>query len=122
MKNFMWITGAVFGVVLFGTSLVFAEDQKMHSKQALVATSDGGVVIFIDGKLAKYDATMNLVKEVEIKKELEIKTESAPTQNSTIDENQALLPVTEIVSTTSQEPLAPETPSASGAEGESVQS
>ena len=34
---------------------------------AVVATSDGGVVVLTGGKLAKYDNSLNLVKEVEIK-------------------------------------------------------
>ena len=38
----------------------------MH-QQSLVATSDGGVVVLSGGKLMKYDSSLNLVKEVEMK-------------------------------------------------------
>ena len=40
----------------------------MHQSPSLIATSDGGVVILMGGKLAKYDKELNLVKEVEMKK------------------------------------------------------
>lgn len=39
----------------------------MGMHPTVVATSDGGVVVLAGGKLAKYDASLNLVKEVEIK-------------------------------------------------------
>ena len=38
----------------------------MH-KPSVVATSDGGIVIVDGPKIAKYDAQLNLVKEVELK-------------------------------------------------------
>ncbi len=37
------------------------------TQEALVATSDGGVVVLAGGKLMKYDSALNLVKEVEVK-------------------------------------------------------
>ncbi len=39
----------------------------MHRPPSMIATSDGGVLVLNGGKLAKYDAQLNLVKEVEIK-------------------------------------------------------
>jgi hypothetical protein len=45
--------------------------------QTVVATSDGGVVILSGGKLAKYDAGLNLVNEIEIKKDKEPKPAAA---------------------------------------------
>ncbi len=39
---------------------------KMGAKN-MVATSDGGVVIMVGGKIIKYDKDLNLVKEVEFK-------------------------------------------------------
>ena len=39
----------------------------MMNKPMLVATSDGGVVVLAGKKLYKYDASLNLVKEADIK-------------------------------------------------------
>jgi hypothetical protein len=39
----------------------------MHQQPTVVATSDGGVVVLQGPKLAKYDAQLNLVGEVELK-------------------------------------------------------
>jgi hypothetical protein len=36
-------------------------------KSSMVATQDGGVIVLVMNKLQKYDADLNLVKEVEIK-------------------------------------------------------
>jgi len=44
---------------------------KMMGTKELLATQDGGVVLMIGNKLIKYDAGMNLVKEVEIKIDME---------------------------------------------------
>jgi hypothetical protein len=41
------------------------------SHEAMVATSDGGVVVWTGGKLKKYDSNLNLVKEVELKVDYE---------------------------------------------------
>jgi hypothetical protein len=38
---------------------------------AMVATSDGGVVVWAGGKLMKYDGSLSLVKEVELKVDYE---------------------------------------------------
>lgn len=43
----------------------------MMGGKELLATQDGGVVLMIGDKLIKYDASMNLVKEVEIKIDME---------------------------------------------------
>ena len=39
----------------------------MHQQPVMTATSDGGVVVFMGGKLSKYDASLTLVKEIELK-------------------------------------------------------
>jgi len=39
----------------------------MHQQPTVVATSDGGIVVLQGPKLAKYDASLNLVNEVELK-------------------------------------------------------
>ncbi|MBU1913381.1 MAG: hypothetical protein KKB22_07605 [Candidatus Omnitrophica bacterium] len=44
---------------------------KMMCGTELLATQDGGVVLMLGNKLIKYDASMNLVKEVEIKIDME---------------------------------------------------
>lgn len=44
---------------------------KMMGAKELIATQDGGVVLIMGNKLIKYDASMNLVKEVEIKPDME---------------------------------------------------
>lgn len=41
----------------------------MMNKTSMVAANDGGVIILNGQKLSKYDANLNLVKEVEIKSE-----------------------------------------------------
>jgi hypothetical protein len=41
------------------------------SHDAMVATSDGGVVVWAGGKLMKYDGSLNLVKEIELKVDYE---------------------------------------------------
>jgi len=43
----------------------------MMGEKKLVATQDGGAVLMMGNKLIKYDAQMNLVKEVEIKMDME---------------------------------------------------
>lgn len=42
----------------------------MHSK-SMVASSDGGIIVMSGNKLLKYDKDLNLVKEVEIKVDME---------------------------------------------------
>jgi hypothetical protein len=44
--------------------------EHMMAKQ-MVATSDGGVIILIGHKIIKYDKNLNLVKEAEIKMDME---------------------------------------------------
>jgi hypothetical protein len=41
------------------------------SHDAMVATSDGGVVVWAGGKLMKYDSGLNLTKEIELKVDYE---------------------------------------------------
>jgi hypothetical protein len=44
---------------------------KMMMPQAVVATEDGGIVVMAGNKLMKFDKNLNLVKEVEIKIDIE---------------------------------------------------
>lgn len=90
MRKSAWIIMLV--IVLAGSSLVYAEGMKggmmgkgmRHGKsmkmcpmmktmttRSVVATSDGGVVVVMGNKLTKYDKNLNVVKEVELKMDLE---------------------------------------------------
>jgi hypothetical protein len=40
-------------------------------ERSVVATSDGGVVVVMGNKLTKYDKDLNVVKEVELKMDME---------------------------------------------------
>jgi len=44
---------------------------RMMMHKCVVATSDGGIVVMIGNKLTKYDKNLNLVKEAEIKIDME---------------------------------------------------
>ncbi len=56
--------------------------QMMGSMQRqMVATSDGGVIVLAGNKLLKYDKDLNLVKEVEIKTEVELKIDAGSVQD-----------------------------------------
>lgn len=44
--------------------------KKMMTKE-IVATGDGGVIVFVGNKLMKYDKDLNLIKEVEIQVDME---------------------------------------------------
>lgn len=46
-------------------------NKMMMGCKELIATQDGGVVLMMGHKLIKYDAQLNLVKEVEIKIDME---------------------------------------------------
>jgi hypothetical protein len=46
-------------------------NKTMMDEKKLVATQDGGIVLMMYNKLIKYDAGMNVVKEVEIKMDME---------------------------------------------------
>ncbi|MDO8602885.1 MAG: hypothetical protein Q7O04_03435 [Candidatus Omnitrophota bacterium] len=44
---------------------------KMMNDKKLLATQDGGVVLMIGSRLIKYDAQLNIVKETEVKIDME---------------------------------------------------
>ena len=46
-------------------------NKMMMGGKELIATQDGGVVLMMGSKLIKYDAQLNVVKEVEIKIDME---------------------------------------------------
>lgn len=46
-------------------------NKTMMNEKKLVATQDGGVVLMMCNKLIKYDANLNVVKEVEVKMDME---------------------------------------------------
>jgi hypothetical protein len=43
----------------------------MMMKREVIATQDGGVIVMIGNKMLKYDKDLNLVKEVEVKMDVE---------------------------------------------------
>ncbi len=132
MKKVIFFT-MILGVGLFAGVSAFAEDQDMlqqregresqdqgmmagkmgmkgemmkkgmHQQPTLIATTDGGVVMFFGGKLAKYDAQLNLVKEVEIK------GGPMPKKPLMEDESQMPLPTTETINAASQTPAVSDT-------------
>jgi hypothetical protein len=53
-----------------GCSMCHMNKMMMGCKE-LIATQDGGVVLMMGHKLIKYDAQLNVVKEVEIKMDME---------------------------------------------------
>jgi len=85
MKKVLFVLLAVLISVSF-VSMSFARDKgdekydkkeqhcpmyKMMGGKELLATQDGGVVLMMGNKLIKYDAQLNLVKEAEIKIDME---------------------------------------------------
>jgi len=55
--------------------------QMMGSMQKqMVATNDGGVIVLAGNKLLKYDKDLNLVKEVELKTQFELKIDAGSMQ------------------------------------------
>jgi len=55
--------------------------QMMGSMQRqMVATSDGGVIVLAGGKLLKYDKDLNLVREVDLKTNVELKIDAGSMQ------------------------------------------
>ncbi len=54
-----------------GCSTCHMNKMMMMEGKKLVATQDGGLVLMVGNKLIKYDASMNVVKEVEIKMDME---------------------------------------------------
>ena len=80
---------------------------KCMSDKSLVATSDGGVVVLVGQKLIKFDKDLNIVKEVEIKIDIEGMQKICPMMGrGMMDDN---------------EPQAPETPAAKEAPEKSEQ-
>ena len=59
-KGEMMARGSMHGMMMKGMM-----------EKSMIATSDGGVIISVGNKLMKYDKSLNLVKEVEIKIDME---------------------------------------------------
>jgi hypothetical protein len=86
MKKFAFILMILTGLV-FTNNSAFADYHESEGPggQDMVATPDGGVIVLSGPKLAKYDAQLNLVKEIELKgspKPMDIAegTDAPPTQ------------------------------------------
>ena len=54
-----------------GCSMCHMHKMMMAEGKKLIATQDGGVVLMMGNKLIKYDAQLNVVKEAEIKMDME---------------------------------------------------
>ena len=54
-----------------GCPMCHMNKEMMMGGKKLVATQDGGAILMMGNKLIKYDAQMNIVKEVEIKMDME---------------------------------------------------
>ena len=56
---------------MMGKGMMGGMVMKSMMEKTMVATSDGGVIVLAGNKLTKYDKDLNVVKEVEIKMDME---------------------------------------------------
>ena len=61
----------------------------MMGKTQMVATDEGGVIVLAGQKLMKYDADLNLVKEVEIKMPMPMGGKQCPMMGKMMDKGAA---------------------------------
>ena len=59
------------GKGMMGGKMMGMHMMKMMMEKSVVATSDGGIVVVTGNKITKYDKNLNLVKEAEIKVDME---------------------------------------------------
>ena len=98
MKSRLWVLALCLGILLSCRPAFAEEGQKgedfhggkhkmmgMMHNDSLVATSDGGVAVLQGPRLLKYDASLTLVKEVELPKG---KKPEHPEGQAPQDENQ----------------------------------
>jgi hypothetical protein len=60
-------------------------NKMMMGEKKLVATQDGGAVLMMGNKLIKYDAQLNIIKEVEIKIDMEEMKKNCPMRSKMQD-------------------------------------
>ncbi len=70
-KEMMGMGGGMMGKGMMDGKMMGMMGMCSMMHPTIVATSDGGVVILIGNKLTKYDKNLNVVKEVEIKMDME---------------------------------------------------
>ncbi len=70
MKGDMMDKGVMMGGKMMGMMGMCPMMQSMMQK-SVVATSDGGIIVVAGNKLTKYDKDLNVVKEVELKMDME---------------------------------------------------
>jgi len=69
--------GGMMGGGMMEKGMMDGKMSGMHSmmksmmERSIIATSDGGIVIVIGNKMTKYDKDLNVVKEVELKMDME---------------------------------------------------
>ena len=61
----------------------------MMGKAQMVATDEGGVIVLAGPKLMKYDADLNLVKEVEVKMPMPMGGKQCPMMGKMMDKGAA---------------------------------
>ncbi len=59
------------GKGMMGGKMMGMHMMKMMMEKSVVATSDGGVVVVAGNKITKYNKNLDLVKEVEVKMDME---------------------------------------------------
>jgi len=70
MKGDMMDKGGMMGGKMMGMMGMSSMMQSMMQKQ-IVATSDGGIIVAVGNKFTKYDKDLNIVKEVELKMDMD---------------------------------------------------
>ena len=63
--------GSMMGEGMMGKGMMGGMMMKSMMEKTIVATSDGGIIVSAGNKLTKYDKDLNVVKEVEIKMDME---------------------------------------------------
>ena len=71
MKEGMMGKGMMDGEMMGGKMMGMCPMMKSMMERSVVATSDGGVIVVMGNKLTKYNKDLNVVKEVELKTDME---------------------------------------------------
>ncbi len=71
MKEGIMGKGMMGGEMMDGKMMGMCPMMKSMMERSVVATSDGGVIVVAGNKLTKYDKDLNVVKEVELKMDME---------------------------------------------------
>lgn len=71
MKGGMTGKGMMDGEMMGGKMMGMCSMMKSMMERSVVATSDGGVIVVTGNKLTRYDKDLNVVKEIELKADME---------------------------------------------------